>query len=98
MTSLRGTKRRLDLESDSPEPAETLTTEGSFVTAEEGTLPPVSSFDDDDDDMTEVSSPARPGRVRKWSKQVKRLNEGKEVQQITATPYCVPFIWLTVSV
>lgn len=76
MTTLRGTKRRLDLESDSPEPAETLTTDSSYIIAEEGTLPLVSSSIHEDDDMTEVSSPARPGRARKWTKQVKRLNEG----------------------
>lgn len=75
---MRGTKRRLDLESESPEPAETVTTDASFVTAEEGTLKPVSSLGDDDDDMTEVSSPPRPGKVRKWTKQVKRLNEGRD--------------------
>lgn len=82
MTTLRGTKRRLDLESESPEPAETLTTDASFVTAEEGVLQPVSSFGDEDDDMTEVSSPAKPGRVRKWTKQVQQMNEGRETQEI----------------
>ena len=84
MTTLRGTKRRLELESESPEPAETLTTDASFVTAEEGTLQPVSSLGEDDDVMTEVSSPARPGKVRKWTKQVKQLNQGRETQQIKA--------------
>lgn len=75
---MRGTKRRLDLESESPEPAETVTTDASFATAEEGTLKPVSSLGDDDDDMTEISSPPRPGKARKWTKQVKRLNEGRD--------------------
>lgn len=78
MTNLRGTKRRLDLESESPEPAETLTTDASFVTAEEGTQQLVSSLGDDDVDMTEVSSPPRPGKARKWTKQVKWLNEGRD--------------------
>ena len=88
---MRGTKRRLDLESKSPEPAETFTTDASFVTAEEGTLQPVSFLGGDDDDMTEVSSPARPGKARKWTKQVKWLNEGREIQQIKApkTSQCI---------
>ena len=77
MTTLRGTKRRLRLESDSPEPADNFSTDGSYQTAEEGTLLPVSSAaEDSDDDMIEISSPARPGRTKKWTKQVKRLNEG----------------------
>ena len=83
MTTFRGTKRRLDLESGSPEPAETLTTDASFVTAG-GVLQPVSSLGDDDDDLTEVSSPAKPGKVRKWTKPVKQLNEGRETQEIMA--------------
>lgn len=75
MTTLRGTKRRLDLESESSEPAETLTTDASFLTAE-------SDFGEDSyEDMTEVSSPGKPGKVRKWSKKTERLNEGGGISQ-----------------
>ncbi|KAL3144898.1 hypothetical protein ABBQ32_003410 [Trebouxia sp. C0010 RCD-2024] len=72
MTTLRGTKRRLDLESASPEPDETLTTDGSFLTAE-------SNFGEDHhDDMTEVSSPAKLDKPRKWSKKTEQLKEAAD--------------------
>ena len=78
MTRTRLTKRKLEMldpESDTPSgPAETLTAELSFKSAQESTLPPVSSTDDDD--LTEVSSPARPTAVSKIKKQVEWLHEG----------------------
>lgn len=75
MSGVRGTKRRLVLETDSPGPADTLTTDVTFRTAQERTLPPLSPSDDDDEDFTEVSSPARPKAVSKLKRQVEWLQE-----------------------
>lgn len=77
MTGVRGTKRRLDLDSGSPGPAETSTSDLTFQTAQERTLPAVSGMVDDDD-LTEVSSPARPTAVSKITRQVERLHEGEQ--------------------
>ena len=76
MAGVRGTKRRLDLDSGSPGPAETSTTDLTFQTAQERTLPAVSGMADDDD-LTEVSSPARPTAVSKIKRQVEWLREGE---------------------
>ena len=81
MAGVRGTKRRLDLDSGSPGPApvpaETSTTDLTFQTAQERTLPAVSGMADADD-LTEVSSPARPTAVSKIKRQVEWLREGEQ--------------------
>lgn len=77
MADVRGTKRKLDLDSGSPGPAETSTTDLTFQTAQERTLPAVSGMADDDD-LTEVSSPARPTAVSKIKRQVEWLREGEQ--------------------
>ena len=82
MTGVRGTKRRLVLETDSPGPADTFTTDVTFKTAQERTLPPLSPSDDDDEDFTEVSSPARPKAVSKIKRQVEWLQEGMMFRQL----------------
>ncbi|DBB04699.1 TPA: hypothetical protein ACH3X1_012753 [Trebouxia sp. C0004] len=74
MAGVRGTKRRLDLGSGSLGPADTSTTELTFKTAQERTLPAMSGMADDND-LTEVSSPARPTAVSKIKRQVEWLRE-----------------------
>lgn len=81
MAEVRGNKHRQELDSGSPGPAETGTTDLTFKTAEERTLPAVSDMEDDDD-LKEVSSPARPTAV---SRRVERLQEGKQ-RSISCAP------------
>ena len=84
MADVRGTQRRQELDSCSPGPAETGTTDLTFKTAEERTLPAVSDMEDDDD-LKEVSSPARPTAASKLTRRVERLREGKQ-RSISCAP------------